>query len=456
MPKINRNMCEGPLLKQMIMYTVPIILTGVLQLLFNAADLVVVGRFGSSGSNAVAAVGATSSLTNLLLNFFIGCSVGSGVAVAQAIGSKNKEDIEKSIHTSIPIAIVGGLLLSVIGVTLSENMLMLMSTPAEILNLSAVYMKIYFSGIVFSLVYNFGASILRAIGETQKPLIYLIIAGIVNVILNIIFVIGFHLDVAGVALATIISQALSAFLVLRALIKRNDDCKLDLRKIKFHKKALAKIMSVGVPAGIQGCLFSISNVIIQSSINSLSSIPGLVAGSSAAASIEGFVYIILNGFYHTSMNYTGQNYGAGKLDRIKKVVGISIILATITGIVVGVSVYLFAKPLLGLYITDSQDAINQGTIRLLYLCVPYFLCGLMEIATGTLRGMGVSLAPMLMSVLGVCGIRIMWIFTIFAIPEYHTPENLYISYPISWIMTFAFQLTAFIIIFKRKKRSFCK
>ncbi len=451
MPKINRNMCEGPLLKQMILYTIPIILTGVLQLLFNAADLIVVGRFGTSGSNAVAAVGATSSLTNLLLNFFIGCSVGSGVAVAQAIGSQNKENIEKSIHTSIPIALAGGLILSVIGVTLSDNMLKLMSTPAEILDLSSVYMKIYFGGIVFSLVYNFGASILRAIGETQKPLIYLVISGIVNVILNMIFVIGLHLDVAGVALATIISQALSAFLVLKALIKRNDDCKLNLRKIKFHKTALAKIMSVGVPAGIQGCLFSISNVIIQSSINSLSYIPGLVAGSSAAASIEGFVYIILNGFYHTSMNYTGQNFGAGKLDRIKKVVGISIMLSVITGLIVGVLAYLFSKPLLSLYIADSQQAISQGSIRIMYLCVPYFLCGLMEIATGTLRGMGVSLAPMLMSVLGVCGIRIMWIFTIFAIPEYHTPENLYISYPISWLMTFAFQFAAFIIIYKRKK-----
>ena len=452
MSKVNKDMCNGPLLKQMIIYTIPIILTGVLQLLFNAADLVIVGRFGTSGSNAVAAVGATGSLTNLMLNFFIGCSVGSGVAVAQAIGSRDKERIHRSIHTAIPVAIISGLFLSIVGVLYSKKMLELMSTPEEILDLSALYMKIYFSGMVFSLVYNFGASILRAIGETKKPLIYLIISGVVNVILNIIFVTVFHMDVAGVALATIISQALSAILVIITLMRRDDYCKLELTKMKIHPVALQKILMVGVPAGIQGCMFSISNVIIQSSINSLSYIPGLVAGSAAAGSIEGFVYITLNGFYHTAMNYTGQNFGAGKIERIKKIVGISLILVIVTGIITGLLVNHYATQILSLYITDSPDAINQGAIRMTILVLPYFLCGMMEIATGTLRGMGVSVTPMIMSILGVCGIRIMWIFTVFQIPQFHTPESLYISYPISWLATFIFQFIALIFVYKKKKK----
>lgn len=454
MSKINKDMCNGPLLKQMILYTIPIILTGVLQLLFNAADLVIVGRFGTSGSNAVAAVGATSSLTNLMLNFFIGCSVGSGVTVAQAIGSRDKERIQRSIHTAIPLSIISGIFLSAVGVLFSGKMLEMMSTPEEIIDLSALYMKIYFSGMVFSLVYNFGAAILRAIGETKKPLIYLIISGVLNVILNIIFVTIFHLDVAGVALATIISQGLSAFLVMRSLMMRSDECKLEIKKLKIHPYALKKILMVGVPAGIQGCLFSISNVIIQSSINSLSYIPGLVAGSAAAASIEGFVYIILNGYYHTAMNYTGQNFGAGKINRIKKIVGISLVLVIITGIITGFGVDYFSRKILGLYITDSADAINQGAIRLTYLVVPYFLCGMMEVATGTLRGMGISVAPMLMSILGVCGIRIMWIFTVFRMPEFHTPESLYISYPISWLATFVFQFIALIFIYRKKSKNY--
>lgn len=454
MLKVNKDMCNGPLLRQMILYTIPIILTGVLQLLFNAADLVIVGRFGASGSNAVAAVGATGSLTNLLLNFFIGCSVGSGVAVAQAIGSRDKERIHNSIHTAIPLAIAGGVFMSIIGICFSSKMLEMMSTPEEILQLASLYMKIYFSGIIFSLVYNFGAAILRAIGETKKPLIYLVISGIINVVLNIIFVTIFNLDVAGVALATIISQALSAILVLRALIKRNDDCRLELRKLKINITALERILMVGVPAGIQGCLFSISNVIIQTSINSLSYIPGLVAGSAAASSIEGFVYIVLNGFYHTSMNYTGQNFGAGKIKRIKKIVAISISLVTITGIIIGFAVNHYSRNILAFYITDSADAINQGALRISFLVIPYFLCGMMEIATGTLRGMGVSVTPMLMSILGVCGIRIMWIFTVFQIPAFHTPQSLYISYPISWLATFLFELIAFIFIYKKKRKQY--
>ena len=454
MAKTNKDMCNGPLLKQMILYTIPIILTGILQLLFNAADLIIVGRFGTSGSNAVAAVGATGSLTNLMLNFFIGCSVGSGVAVAQAIGSQDKERIHRSIHTAIPLAIISGIFLSIVGVLFSEKMLRLMSTPDEILPLSSLYMKIYFSGIVFSLVYNFGAAILRAMGETKKPLIYLSISGVLNVILNIFFVMVFHLDVAGVALATIISQALSATLVVLALIRRNDDCKLELKKLKIHPYALKKILSVGIPAGIQGCMFSISNVIIQSSINSLSYIPGLVAGSAAAASIEGFVYITLNGYYHTAMNYTGQNFGAGKLRRIKKIVGISLFLVTVTGILIGFLVNFYSKELLSLYISDSAEAIKQGTIRISILVVPYFLCGMMEIATATLRGMGISVTPMIMSILGVCGIRIMWIFTIFQLPAFHTPESLYISYPFSWIATFVFQFAAFIFIYRKKRKQY--
>ena len=315
MKRLNRSMLEGPLLPNIISYTVPIILTSVLQLLFNAADLVIVGRF--RGSLSVAAVSATSALINLIVNLFIGLSVGAGVAVAHALGGREDDVVHKTVHTALPTAIAGGAIVTVIGVSFSETFLRYMGTPDTVLPLSSLYMKIYFGGMIFTMVYNFCASILRAAGDTKSPLIFLALAGVVNVMLNVIFVVCFHMNVEGVAIATVVSQARSSILVVIALMRRTDACKLYLSKIRFYKAQLLKMIRIGLPAGIQGSLFSISNVIIQSSINSFGDV--LMSGSGAAGSIEGFIYVTFNAFHQTAVNFIGQNAGAGQYKRVKKI-----------------------------------------------------------------------------------------------------------------------------------------
>lgn len=449
MKKINHSMLQGPLLGSIISYTVPIILTSILQLLFNAADLVIVGRY--RGSLSVAAVSATSSLNMLIINLFIGLSVGAGVAVAHAVGGREDKAVHRIVHTAIPLALVGGAIVTLIGLFFSESFLKLMGTPDNVLPLSALYMKIYFSGMIFTMIYNFCASILRAVGDTKSPLIFLAISGVINVVFNIFFVTVFHMNVDGVALATVISQAISAVLVVIALMRRTDASKLVLSKIRFYKVPLLKMLRIGLPAGIQSSLFSISNVIIQSSVNSFGDI--FMSGNGAAASIEGFIYVSFNAFQQTTVNFVGQNAGAHQYKRIKKIVYICLACSSVLTMVLGSLAYLFGRQLLSIYITDSAEAISYGMIRLFYLALPYFLCALMEMTTGALRGLGASLTPMLISVMGVCGLRILWIYTIFRIPAYHTPESLYISYPISWIITFLFQMISFIIIFKKRIRS---
>lgn len=445
MKRNNANMLQGPLLSGIILYTVPIILTSILQLLFNAADLVVVGRF--CGSISVAAVGATGAITNLIINLFIGLSVGTGVTVAHALGSREDIVVHRAVHTALPAALVSGIILTIVGVSLSETFLHLMGTPENVLALSATYMKIYFGGITFNMVYNFCASILRAAGDTKSPLIFLTLAGVVNVVLNVIFVIVFHMNVAGVALATTISQGISAVLVVIALMRRTDACKLELTKMRFYKPQLMKIIRIGLPAGIQGSLFSISNVIIQSSVNSFGDI--LMSGNAAAGNIEGFVYVSINAFSQTAVNYIGQNAGAQQYKRVGKILGICLACVTAVGLVFGISAWYFGESLLSIYITDSPEAIAYGMIRLAYICLPYFLCGLMDVSTGALRGMGASIAPMVISVLGVCGIRIGWISTIFQMPQFHTPQCLYFSYTISWSITFLVQLASFLRIYRK-------
>ncbi len=444
----NSKMTEGPLLKNIISYTVPIILTSLLQLFFNAADLIVVGRF--CGSVSVAAVGATGAITNLIVNLFIGLSVGAGVTVAHAIGSREDDAVHQTVHTAIPTALLSGVVLTVIGVSFSETFLKWMGTPDNVRELSAVYMRIYFGGIVFMLVYNFAASILRAAGDTKSPLIFLSIAGVVNVVLNLIFVTVFHMNVAGVALATTASQAVSAVLVVMALMKRTDACRLDPRALRFYRLPLIKMVRIGLPAGIQGSLFSISNVIIQSSVNSFGDV--FMSGNAAAGNIEGFVYVCLNAFHQTAVNFVGQNAGAHRLDRVKKTLFCCLGCVSIVGIVMGSLGYSFGETLLGIYITDSPEAIGYGMVRLSFICLPYFLCGLMDVTTGALRGLGESIGPMLISVLGVCGMRIVWIYTVFAQPQFHTPECLYLSYIISWTLTFAIQFVFFLFVFEKHKK----
>lgn len=445
MSRNSADLTEGPLIKGLIAYTIPIILTGVLQLLFNAADLVVVGRF--CGSISVAAVGACGAVINLLVNLFIGLSVGAGVSVAHGIGSGRDEDVRRTVHTSVPLAALCGVFLSVVGIAEAGNILSMMGTPDDVIGLSTIYMRIYFSGITASMLYNFGAAILRAAGDTKSPLYFLTSAGILNVVLNLFFVIVLKMDVAGVALATALSQILSALLVLRTLMNREDACKLILKDMKIYRQQLVKIIRIGFPAGIQGSLFSISNVIIQSSVNSFGSV--VMSGNAAAQNIEGFVYISMNSVSQTALNYAGQNHGAGKFDRIKKIMFACLALAFGAGVSLGGLSVLFARPLLSIYITDSQEAIKYGLIRLLYICLPYFLCGIMDVATGMLRGIGSSVAPMFITVAGVCGFRILWIYTVFRIPQYHTLEILYSSYMISWAATFIIEAVVFNFILRK-------
>ena len=443
-----QDMLHGPLLGSIIRYSIPIILTSLLQLFFNAADLVIVGRF--CGSVSIGAVGATGPLTGLMVNFFLGFSLGSGVSVAHSIGSREDNVTHKTVHTAIPLAVVCGAILTVIGVCCSEAMLELMGTPENVLPLSAVYMKIYFSGMIFNILYNVCASILRAAGDTKSPLIFLLISGVLNVVLNIFFVTVFHMDVAGVAWATVISQAVSAVLVVIVLMRRTDACKLIISKLRFYTPQLMKIIRLGLPAGIQNSLFAISNVLIQSFINSFGDV--FMAGNAAASNIEGFIYVSMMAFYQTAVNYVGQNVGANQYERVKKIFWTCMGCVTCVGLVLGVSAWLFGRQLLPIYITDSPQAIEYGMIRMTYLALPYFVCGIMDVSTGTLRGMGYSFVPMLVSIFGVCGVRIGWLLTVFQIPQFHTPSCLYLSYLVSWTVTLIGQITLFMIVYKKKVR----
>ena len=443
--KKNQNMLQGALLGGILSYTIPIILTSVLQLLFNAADLVVVGRF--CGSISVAAVGATGSITSLIVNLFIGLSVGAGVTVAHGVGSREDQVVHRTVHTAIPMALVCGLVLTGVGICYSESFLRMMGTPENVLKLSALYMKIYFAGITFTMVYNFAAAILRAVGDTKSPLLFLTIAGVVNVVLNMIFVMCFHMNVAGVALATIISQGISAVAMVIVLMRRTDAARLCLTKMRFYAVQLLKIVRIGLPAGIQSSLFSISNVLIQSSVNSFGHV--LMSGNAASQNLEGFLYVSMNAFHQTAVNYIGQNVGAKQYKRVKKILWICLACVTVMGIAMGSFMCIFGEKLLSIYITDSPEALHWGLIRLNIICQTYFVCGLMDVSTGALRGMGASISPMVISVLGVCGIRIGWIMTVFRMEQFHTPQSLYISYLFSWAVTFLIQLYAFFRIYRQ-------
>lgn len=441
-------MCNGPIFINALKYTLPIILTGILQLLFNAADLMVVGWF--CGSNSVGAVGATGSMINLIVNLFIGIASGVSVVTAKTIGARSREETARIVHTAVPLGFFAGAFLTALGLFVSTPLLKLMDTPAELLPLSSLYTRIYFCGMIPNLGFNFCAAILRAAGDTKSPMTYLSIAGIINVLLNILFVTVFQMDVAGVALATVLSQTVSFVLILRALIHREDDCALNIRQMKLHGAELKKILQVGLPAGIQSSIFSVSNVIIQSSVNSFGATA--VSGNAAAGNIEGFVYICMNAFYQTSLNFTGQNIGAGKPDRVKKALKVCMFSVISVGVVLGVVFRLLAPKLLSFYITDSPESIAYGIKRMSYVCSFYFLCGAMEVMTGGLRGMGASVAALLISVIGVCGVRLGWIFTIFRMEQFHSLDSLYFSYIISWIMCVVAQLIAFASIYRKQKK----
>lgn len=444
----NVSMVEGPLFKNIIAYTIPIIVTSILQLLFNAADIIVVGRF--CGSLAVAAVGSNGALVNLIINVMIGLSVGTGIIAAQNLGAKDYTAVKQTVHTAIPTALILGAFLSIFGFFFSGELLKLMGSPEDILPLATTYLKIYFCGVLSLSVYNFGSSILRAAGDTKSPLIFLTISGVLNVVLNLIFVIVFKIGVAGVALATSISQTLSAVLVIIALIKRDDACHLDLKTLKINKRILFKVMRIGIPASIQSSMYSVSNVIIQSSVNTFGA--AIVSGNAAAANIEGFVYVAMNAFHQTAVNFTGQNVGARKPERMKKVLFICLACASIAGLVLGSAVYVFGKPLLSIYITDSAKAIEAGLTRLAIVGLLYFGCGITEAINGGLRGMGASISTLIICILGGAVFRIVWVYSIFQIDSFHNIRTLFLSYPISWALISVAMGITYYIIFKRVRR----
>lgn len=440
--KYEMDMCNGPLFGKIMIFYFPLMLSGVLQLLFNAADIIVVGRF--AGSDSLAAVGSTSSLINFLVNLFIGLSVGANVLVARFYGAGQKKELSEMVHTAILTSIVSGAILVVIGIAVAGPALRLMGTPENVIEHSILYMRIYFVGMPAMMAYNFGSAILRAVGDTKRPLYYLLTAGIVNVVLNLIFVIFFSMGVAGVATATVISQMISAVLVLRCLVCSDSDYRLVLKELRIVPDKLFKMVQIGVPAGLQGALFSISNVLIQSSVNSFGSVA--MAGNTAASNIEGFVYTAMNAFHQTAISFTGQNYGAQKYKRIGRIALICQGMVLVVGLVFGNAAYLCSQGLLKLYSSEA-DVIQYGMLRMSIICVTYCLCGMMDVMVGLLRGMGYSVMPMLVSLTGACLFRIVWIYTVFQ--QIRTLECLYWSYPISWTLTFMVHLLCFVIVYRK-------
>ncbi len=438
------NMTEGPVLPSLLSLTVPLLLSSVLQLLFNAADVIVVGNF--AGENSLAAVGSTTALVNLMTNLFLGLSVSVNVLTARFSGAGSTKQIEKTIHTAISLSIICGLILTAAGVVFAPDLLRLMDTPDDVLPLSSLYLRIYFTGMVPMMIYNFGSSILRSKGDTRRPLVYLTAAGVVNVILNLIFVIPLKMDVMGVGLATSVSQFISAALIISCLMKEEGAFRFSFRKLTLDLNILSAILRIGIPAGIQGVIFSLSNVVIQSSVNSFGNI--VMAGSAAASSIEGFVWVSMNAFSQGALTFMSQNIGAGKFSRLNRIAVTSCMCAAAAGLILGNAAFIFSRQLLAVY--DSRpDVIEAGRIRIFMVCCFYCTCGLMDCIVGNIRGMGYAITPTVISLLGACGLRIIWIFTLFRLPQFHSEAMLFISYPVSWILTFTAHLICY--RFMRKK-----
>ena len=440
------DMTNGPLAGKMLLFAVPLMLSSILQLLFNAADVIVVGRF--AGDDSLAAVGSTTNLINLIIQLFMGLSVGANITAARAIGEKqNKDYISRIVSTAVVTALVSGAGLLVFGVATARFFLTLMSSPENVIGLSTLYLRIYFCSMPFMMLYNFGSALLRARGDTKKPLIFLLIAGIINIILNCIFVICFHMDVAGVALATLISQVISGLLILNSLMREKGEFRLNLRQLTFDRNIFKKMMIIGLPAGLQSTLFSLSNVVIQSTINTFGSVQ--MAGCSASTSISNFIYVSMNAFHQTALTFNSQNMGAAKYNRIDKVMGIGFIYVLITGSVLTFSAYAFGPELLGIYSTSSA-VVAAGMIHM--RCVNLYnpLCGIMDFMPGVIRGMGFSTLPMIVTLLGSCLLRIVWVMTVFRLSP--TIETLYMSYPVSWVLTFSIHLVCFFILRKKIRK----
>jgi putative MATE family efflux protein len=424
------DMTEGPILPKILAFSGPLIMTGILQLLYNAADVIVVGNY--AGHEALAAVSSTGALINLLVNVFMGLSVGASVVIARYYGARDVISLRKAEHTAMTLALFMGVGVGLFGFIAARPLLQMMDSPEDVIDGAALYVRIYFLGMPANMLYNFGAGVLRAIGDTKRPMYYLIIAGLVNVLLNLLLVIVFHLDVAGVAIATVASQIISAILVLLCLFRSRSVIHLNLQECRIDRKSLREIIRIGLPAGLQGSLFSISNVLIQSSVNSFGSV--VVAGNGVASNIEGFVYVAMNALHQAAMTFASQNYGAGKTDRVKKTLWCCLGSVTVIGLGMGLVFRLLGPQLMSLY-NSEPEVISNGLTRMDIIMPTYFLCGLMDVMVGQLRGIGFSVMPMVVSLTGACLLRIVWILTVFA--QDRSLPMLYLSYPVSWFVTFA-------------------
>ncbi len=437
--KYEIDMCHGSLLDKLIVFALPLMLSGILQLMFNAVDIIVVGRF--SGSTALAAVGSTSALINVFTNLFIGISQGANVLTARLYASKKDKEISDTVHTSIALALISGVVMAVIGLVFSKGALILMGTPDNVLDQAALYIRIYFLGMPFFMLYNYGAAILRAVGDTRRPLFFLIISGVVNACLNVFLVVVFHLDVAGVAIATVVSQMISCVLVLRCLVQTTSSYRLSLRNLRIRGWCMKRIFQVGIPAGIQSTVINFSNVLLQSSVNSFGYTA--MAGYTAANNLFGFLYVSVNAITQACMSFTSQNYGAGEWKRMRRILLECLCLTCSVALVLGGCAYLFGPYILQIYTEDSA-VIACGMEVLTYTTLTYFLCGIMDLFPGALRGMGYSTAPMIFSIIGTVGTRLVWIYGIF--PHNRTLATLFISYPASWIITILMQATCYLVI----------
>lgn len=440
--KYEIDMCNGSILDKLVSFSIPLMLSGILQLLFNAVDIIVVGRF--TGSEALAAVGSTTALINVFVNFFIGISLGSNVLAARFYAAGKDQEMSETVHTAITLALISGVVMEIVGVVSAKGALQLMDTPDNVLNLSTLYMRIYFVGMPFFMLYNYGAAILRAVGDTKRPLLFLIVSGATNVVLNLILVIRFHMGVAGVAIATVISQGISCVLVLRCLYYSEGSYQLRFSKLGMKARYVKQIFQVGVPAGIQSTIINFSNVLLQSSVNSFGSVA--MAGYTAANNILGFLYVSINSITQACMSFTSQNYGVRKFKRMDKILFECLGLTMVVALVLGGGSYLFGSELMHIY-TKSADVVACGMDIMLYTTVTYFLCGIMDLFPGALRGMGHSAVPMILSVIGTVGTRIVWIYWVF--PQHRALDFLFISYPVSWILTIVMQVVCF--YFVRKK-----
>ena len=439
--KYEIDMCNGSILDKLVSFSIPLMLSGILQLLFNAVDIIVVGQF--TGNEALAAVGSTTALINVFVNLFIGISLGASVLAARFYATGQEKEMSETVHTSITLALISGIAMGIIGVIAAKGALELMDTPDNVLNLSTLYMRIYFMGMPFFMLYNYGAAILRAVGDTKRPLLFLIISGATNVVLNLLLVIQFHLGVAGVAIATVISQCISCILVLRCLYLSDGSYQLRFNKLGMKTRYVKQIFQIGIPAGIQSTIINFSNVLLQSSVNSFGSVA--MAGYTAANNILGFLYVSVN-----SMSFTSQNYGVRKFKRMDKVLLECLGLTVIVALVLGGGSYLFGAELMHIY-TKSTKVIECGVDIMLYTTVTYFLCGIMDLLPGALRGMGHSTVPMILSVIGTVGTRIVWIYVIF--PCHRSLDFLFISYPVSWLLTIVMQVICFYFVRKKVHNS---